>query len=74
MALSNIKLQIALQEKQINIALIIETHPTNNNTFDISGYPIYVNNRLDGTVSKGSPILIKQMLLNLPFYNINQII
>lgn len=52
------ELQVSLDEKNISIALINETHLTNNKIFSISGYSIYVTNHPDGTTQAGSAIYI----------------
>jgi len=66
------ELKIALHEKNISIALLIETHLCNNQTFSITGYTKHVNNHLDGTAH--AVILIKtNIFFTLSFYKTNLI-
>lgn len=51
-------LQHLLHEKKINIALITETHLTNNSNFNIFGYTLYKTNHTDGSAHAGTAILI----------------
>jgi hypothetical protein len=53
------ELQISLEEKNLSIALITETHLTNNKIFSVPGYTTYVTNHPDGTAHAGTAILIK---------------
>lgn len=60
------ELQCLLQEKNINIALITETHLTPNKHFNIPGYIIYRTDHPDGTAHAGSAILISSTILHYP--------
>lgn len=52
------EVQNLLYEKKIHIALITETHFTQNTNFNIPGYSLYKTDHPDGSAHAGSAILI----------------
>jgi exonuclease III len=56
------ELQIILHSKRIDIAMITETHFTNNSYFFIPGYKLINTNHPDNTAHGGVAIFIKSSL------------
>ena len=53
------EVKLFLNQNQIDILLISETHFTPRNHFTIPGYDLCYNNQPDGTAHGGTAILIK---------------
>jgi hypothetical protein len=53
------EVKLFLNENQIDILLISETHFTSKNHFTLPGYDVYYTNHPDGTAHGGTAILIK---------------
>lgn len=53
---------ITLQEKRIDIALISETHFTNNYSLNLPGFRSYQTNHPDGTAHAGAAIYVRSSL------------
>ena len=60
------ELQISLIENQVDIAMISETHLTNNSAFKIFGYNILRADHPDGTAHGGSALIISNKLAHTP--------
>jgi len=69
------ELLITLQEKRIDIALISETHFTNNFHLNLPGYCSYQTNHPDGTAHAGAAIYVRSTLIftPLPVYQTDHI-
>uniref|UniRef100_A0A2S2PG82 RNA-directed DNA polymerase from mobile element jockey n=1 Tax=Schizaphis graminum TaxID=13262 RepID=A0A2S2PG82_SCHGA len=66
--LNNInELQISLIENQVDIAMISETHLTNNSAFKIFGYNILRAYQPDGTTHGGSSLIISNKIAHTPY-------
>lgn len=57
------ELQLVLQEKRIDIALISETHFTKHSYIPINGYNLHKSNHPDNTAHGGAAIYIKSSLM-----------
>uniref|UniRef100_A0A2H8TKI9 Putative RNA-directed DNA polymerase from transposon X-element n=1 Tax=Melanaphis sacchari TaxID=742174 RepID=A0A2H8TKI9_9HEMI len=66
------ELQLVLQEKRIDIALISETHFTKHSYVPITGYNLLKSNHPDNTAHGGAAIYIKSSLLYQPLPNFCQ--
>jgi exonuclease III len=55
-------LEILLNDRRIDVALITETHLTPNSTLNMKGYSSYRSDHPDGTAHGGVAILIKSTL------------
>jgi exonuclease III len=60
---------ITLQEKRIDIALISETHFTNNYSLNLPGFRSYKTNHPDGTPHAGAVIYVRSSLASHQFTN-----
>jgi hypothetical protein len=61
-----------LHNKNIDLALISETHLTKNTNFKINGYKIIRAHHPDGTAHAGAAILIKSSILYTELQIINK--
>ena len=66
------ELQLVLQEKRIDIALISETHFTKHSYVPISGYNLLKSDHPDNTAHGGAAIYIKSSLLYQSLSNFSQ--
>jgi hypothetical protein len=60
------ELEIFLHEQRIDIALITETHLTQNSTFYIPNYNCYCTHHPNGTARGGTALLIRSTLSHTP--------
>ena len=60
---------ITLQEKRIDIALISETHFTNNYSLNLPGFRSYQTNHPDGTAHAGAAIYVRSSLASHQLIN-----
>jgi exonuclease III len=66
------ELYYILHNKNIDLALISETHLTKNTNFKINGYKIIRADHPDGTAHAGAAILIKSSILYTELQIINK--
>lgn len=60
------KLLLTLQDKRIDIALISETHFTNNYSLHLPGFWLYQTNHPDNTAHAGAAIYVRSSLASHP--------
>lgn len=61
------KLQMALKENNVDIALITETHLTSNSEFKIFGYNCFQANHPDNMTHASATLLISTKISHSPF-------